>query len=183
MKYKHRYIELLYFTNNLKFTKNILKFKRIAIVYSVDKVHLKESCLTDVSKFCIKHKINLYIKDNFRLAIKIKAQGVFLSATNKRAIISPFYNDKFSIIGSAHNQMEYYFKKQQKCSLITLSPIFYNKKYSSNKILGATKFNLISNNWKTELCALGGINKTNLKKIKLTRATIIGCQRLVENNL
>ena len=183
MQSKNNYIEFLYFTNNLKFKKNILKFKNISIVYNTDISPRKIKNLNEVSRFCIKHKISLYIKDNFRLAVKTKAKGVFLSATNKRIITNPFYNDKFLIFGSAHNQMEYYFKKQQKCSLITLSPIFYNKKYSSNQILGATKFKLISTNWKIKLCALGGINKTNLKKIKLTRATFVGCQRLVEDNL
>jgi 2-keto-3-deoxy-6-phosphogluconate aldolase len=55
-----------------------------------------------------------------------------------------------------------------------LSPIFYNNKYSQNQILNPIKFNLISLNWKTNLCALGGINKTNIRKINLTKAMSIG---------
>ena len=41
-------------------------------------------------------------------------------------------------------------------------------------MLGILKFNLISLNWKIRILALGGINKKNLKKIKLTKSTGIG---------
>jgi hypothetical protein len=55
-----------------------------------------------------------------------------------------------------------------------LSPIFLNKKYSVNKILGTLKFNLISLNWNIKILALGGISKKNLKKIRLTKSVGIG---------
>jgi thiamine monophosphate synthase len=51
-----------------------------------------------------------------------------------------------------------------------VSPLFYNKKYSINKILGINKFNLLTNNWNTKTCALGGINPDNIKKLKMTKA-------------
>jgi thiamine monophosphate synthase len=51
-----------------------------------------------------------------------------------------------------------------------LSPIFSNIKYTENKLLGILKFNLISSIWKIKICALGGINKKNLKKINTTKA-------------
>ena len=55
-----------------------------------------------------------------------------------------------------------------------LSPIFYNNKYSQNQILNPIKFNLISLNWKTEVCALGGISDENTNKIKSTKVKSIG---------
>jgi hypothetical protein len=61
-----------------------------------------------------------------------------------------------------------------------LSPLFYNKKYSKNKILGPIKFNLITNSWKSEICALGGINQKNIKEIKLLpKKTSIGFKSLI----
>jgi thiamine monophosphate synthase len=54
-----------------------------------------------------------------------------------------------------------------------LSPIFYNKKYTYPKILGVIKFNLISKQWRANICALGGINLKNLNKIKMTKANSI----------
>ncbi len=51
-----------------------------------------------------------------------------------------------------------------------LSPIFFNRKYSINKILRIIKFNLITLNWNCNICALGGIKLDNLKMIKLTKS-------------
>ena len=48
-----------------------------------------------------------------------------------------------------------------------VSPLFYNKKYSENKILGPIKINLITKNWRTKIGALGGISPTNYNKTKL----------------
>jgi thiamine-phosphate pyrophosphorylase len=77
----------------------------------------------------------------------------------------------FRIIGSAHNQFEYFLKERQMCHMIMLSPLFYNKKYSQNKILDVCKFNLISMNWKKKICALGGINLNNIKKLNMTKSS------------
>ena len=55
-----------------------------------------------------------------------------------------------------------------------LSPIFYNNKYLQNQILNPIKFNLISLNWKTEICALGGSSDENINKIKSTKVKSVG---------
>ena len=62
-----------------------------------------------------------------------------------------------------------------------LSPLFSNKKYSENKILNVLKFNLISQNWNRNLCALGGINDANIRRIKLTIVNSIAFKRLIES--
>ena len=128
--------------------------------------------------YCKKNQIPFYITDNFKLALQTKANGIFLSAKNKK-IIPKIQKLNFEIIGSAHNQIEYYFKKKQGCTLLMLSPIFFNKKYSENKILGPMKFNLMSSSWNNNLCALGGITSKTLSKIKLTRASSIAFVSLV----
>jgi hypothetical protein len=60
-----------------------------------------------------------------------------------------------------------------------LSPIFYNKKYSVNKILNPIRFNLISLHWEVDLCALGGLAEENIGKIKMTKAQAVGIKSLV----
>ena len=70
--------------------------------------------------------------------------------------------------------MEFFTKYNQGCKEVTLSPFFFNIKHSKTKILGPIKFNLISQNWKTKICALGGINEKNLRRIKLTKSRSIG---------
>ena len=72
---------------------------------------------------------------------------------------------RFNLIGCAHNQLEYYFKKKQSCSTIALSPIFFNPKFSKERALKPIKFNLISINWSETICALGGVNFSNIGKI------------------
>jgi thiamine monophosphate synthase len=116
--------------------------------------------------------------DNYKIAIRYKIEGIFLSSNNK-SILPTSIKNRLKIIGSAHNQKEYFIKKRQDCEMISLSPLFYNNKYSVNKILQPLKFNLITNNWKVKICALGGILETNKKKVQLTKATAIGIKRFV----
>ena len=170
------------FIENLdeKIKKNIKKLKNCQIIFNNDehdKITLKK-CI-EIKDFCIKNQIPLYIKNNYKIALKIRADGIFISSNNRRIYLNKFLLKKFNIIGSAHNQLDYYFKKMQKCKTITLSPIFFNPKYSVNKILGPIRFNLISKMWKTDLCALGGVCKENIRKINLTRVSSIAFQRLI----
>jgi hypothetical protein len=62
-----------------------------------------------------------------------------------------------------------------------LSPLFFNKKFSLNKILGPIKFRLITSNWKTDICALGGLNLNNSKKLKLIKLNAIGFYSMILN--
>jgi hypothetical protein len=62
-----------------------------------------------------------------------------------------------------------------------LSPLFFNEKYSKNKILNVTKFNSKTIHWNIDLCALGGINATTLKKVKLTKCVAIGFKKFISN--
>jgi thiamine monophosphate synthase len=69
---------------------------------------------------------------------------------------------------------DFYFKKQQGCTAVLLSPIFETKKYSKNFILNVQKFNLICKNWQIQVYALAGINEKNLKKLNITNAKGFG---------
>jgi thiamine-phosphate pyrophosphorylase len=165
---------------NEEIKKNIKKLSNVEII--VNNIDFNDTTLRqilEIQNFCQKNKIPFYIVDNYKIALKFKAQGVFISSGNKRMILTSFFYKKFKIIGSAHNQLEYFFKKKQQCETITLSPIFFNPKYSKNKILNPIKFNLISKNWNTNLCALGGILEENIKKINLTKVSSIAFQRLI----
>ena len=170
------------FIKNLdeKIKKNIKKLYNVQIIFNSEdfnKVSLNQ-CI-EIRAFCAKNKIPLYIINNYKIALKIKAHGVLISSKNKRINLNDFFLRKLHIIGSAHNQLEYYFKKMQNCETITLSPLFFNPKYSKNKILGPIKFNLISKTWNTNLCALGGITEKNIKKINLTKVSSIAFQRSI----
>lgn len=175
---KYIFIENL----NDKIERNIKRFNNIKIIFyskNIDRTTIQE-CIK-IRNFCSKNKIQFYIIDNYKLAIKIKAFGIFISSQNKRINLCPSLFTKLHIMGSAHNQLEYYFKKMQLCKIVALSPLFFNPKYSKNKILNPIKFNLITKNWNVEKCALGGITKNNMKKILLTNATSLAFRSFIMN--
>jgi thiamine monophosphate synthase len=175
--YKH-YVFLEEINNLIK--ENLIKFNSINIIIDINKKDKKglENQLS-IIKFAKKNKIPFFLKNNFQKCIKYKADGIFIDSKNKTIIKPILLKKKFTIIGLAHNQLEYFQKLNQKCIIIMLSPLFYNEKYSINKLLGILKFNNKALNWKIKLCALGGINYKNLKKIALTKSEGIAFKRFL----
>ena len=161
---------------NEKIVKNIQKLKKKKIDL---KLIVSEKNFFSILDFAKNSKISFYVVDDIKLAVKHKALGIFVTGKNKSFINIPKNTNKIKIVGGAHNQYEYFIKEKQGCSTIFLSPIFYNKKYSPNKMLHINKFNLITLNWKTGIGALGGINLKNIKLIKLTRSNSIGIKSLI----
>ena len=83
---------------------------------------------------------------------------------NKYNHLSYSTYSNFIILGSAHNLKEIKIKEKQGVEVIFLSSIFKNNK----NYLGLNRFKLISKNSNKNIVALGGINKKNLKLLKLT---------------
>jgi len=180
MNFNTSYSENFYFFTN-KLTeenkKSIIKFKNISIIYDNNETSINNEELIRIIKFCKEKKIKIYCKDDIKKAYKLNFNGIFLSSINKKvSILNSSYNNKinFKIIGGAHNQLEYFLKKRQGCKDIFFSSLFKNLKYSQNKILKICKFNLMANEWKCNLFALGGINSTNLKMVFMTKSKGIG---------
>ena len=133
--------------------KNIKNFKKLSFIYKSDSINdINHANIKTIKNFCKKNKIPFFISENFK------------------------------IIGSAHNQLEYSLKNKQSCEMIMLSPLFYNKKYSQNKILNVCKFNLLSMGWHNKICALGGISLNNLKKLNMTRCSAAAFISLMKEN-
>jgi thiamine monophosphate synthase len=175
MRFRHYKYYIFVSELNETIKKNVLKISKPNLILNF-KI-LEESSLTlakNIIKFCKTHQIPFYILNDVKIAKQLNAHGIYVSANNKKISLSLFSSIKFKLIGSAHNQYEYFIKQKQNCKTIMLSPIFYNNKYSQNQILNPIKFNLISLNWKTEICALGGICSKNIKKIKITKTRSIG---------
>jgi thiamine monophosphate synthase len=173
--YKH-YVFLSQLNNLIE--KNLLKFRNINIIvntnYNRDQYKKEEN---DIINFAKKNQIPFLIKNDMQKCIKYNADGVYIESNNKSIVKPTLLKKKIIIIGTAHNQLEYFYKKKQNCEIIALSPIFSNSKFSTNKILGPVKFNLICKNWNTTICALGGVNEANIKKIYLTKSSVIASQR------
>ena len=159
---------------NSTIKQNILKIKNINVIIDIKEPKENFKLFLDSIFFLKKNRIPFFIINDYKIAIKYKADGLFLTSKNFSLIKPISLKRKFTVIGSAHKQIEYFKKHQQNCKIIILSPIFFNKKYSINHILNIIKFNLTCLSWKIDICALGGINEKNIKKIKITKAKSIG---------
>jgi thiamine-phosphate pyrophosphorylase len=175
MRFRHYKYYIFVSELNEIIKKNILEISKPNLILNFNIFDESSLILAkNIIRFCKKHRIPFYILNDIKIASQLNAHGIFISSNNKKIGLSLFGSKKFEFIGSAHNQFEYFIKKKQNCKTIMLSPIFYNNKYSQNQILNPIKFNLISLNWKTEVCALGGISNENINKIKSTKVKSAG---------
>jgi thiamine monophosphate synthase len=161
--------------DNLK--KKLIQFINIKVIIDIDD-NSDNDHLKSIIKFSKKNKIKFYIKNNYSLATKYGADGIFITSNNKNNLRPISLKKEFEIIGAVHNQLEYFTKRRQDCHLVMFSPLFDNPKYNKNKILKIIKFNLISKDWKIKVAALGGIiHNNNLNKLRLLKTYTIGFKR------
>ena len=158
-------IRKYYFINNFE-TNNIDKLdNQTTVIYrNYDLDQINEELIIKIKKYCKKRKIKFFLSNNIRLAIKLDLDGAYIPSFNRSTQHLAFsLKKKFSLIGSAHNNKEIKIKEIQNVNRIFLSSAFKkNKNY-----LGINRFKLISNFTKKKVVALGGISKTNIKKLKL----------------
>jgi thiamine-phosphate pyrophosphorylase len=182
MKINNHFLNVYVFIDkfNSLIEEKIKKIKNIGIIY--ENTNIPNENFFKILKFCKRNKIKLFVLDEFKTAIKYKINGLVISSDNKkisRLQSVELKKRNIEILGKAHNQLEFYQKKMQGCEIIFLSPIFFTLKYSANKILGISRFNLISLKWSMKLIALGGINSSNYKKIMMTKAMGVGVKSLI----
>jgi len=140
--------------------------KNICIIYRNYNSKISIEKLLNFKKYCNKFKIKFLISNEMDLAFKLKLDGVYIPSFNRKFYHKKFqYFKNFIIIGSAHSLKEMRIKENQNVEQIFLAPLF--KTFKSNKILGIVRFNNLSKFTKKPLIALGGINKNNIKKLKL----------------
>ena len=118
-----------------------------------------------IKEFCKKRNIKVCLANNFKLAVKLGFDGAYIPSFNKSLQhLNYSLKKNFIVLGSAHNIKEIRLKEKQKVSLIFISSIFKkNKNY-----LGLYRFINLEKLTKTNIIALGGINKKNIKKLSLT---------------
>ena len=141
------------------------KNKNIGIIYRNYKEKRREKELIKIAKECRKKRYKLYVSNDLKLALKFKADGIYIPSFNKTKYFLNVEKKNISILGSAHSQMEINKKILQNCKGIFLSPLFYIKK--SKKYLGIHQFNYLSYANKINFFALGGIEKNNIRKLQL----------------
>ena len=156
--------------------KNIKNFGKFSIIY---RNNIPEN-IEKLKKFrlnCKIKKIPLFIGNNINLMNAIKADGLYISAYNKK-LNTVYLKNNYKIIGSAHNVKEINLKKLQGCSQIFFSRLFKTSYKNKETFLGVIKFNLFTRLIKTSLTPLGGINLQNLNKLQN-----INCENIALSSL
>ena len=143
--------------------------KKISIIYRNYSNYSKINEIIKLKKYCKNRSFKLLLANNFKLAWKLNLNGTYIPAFN-RSLKHQLYpkRNNFLVIGSSHNLSEINIKIKQGCKLIFLSPIF--KVSKSKTYLGLFNFRNICNQAKSKIIALGGINKKNIKKLKIARS-------------
>ena len=162
----HKYLPNLFIFldqyNNQIFENN---YRNIGVIYRNYDDPKKETELIKIAKACKKKRYQLFVSNNIKLAVKVRADGIYIPSFNKTKMFLNLEKKNFTILGSAHNQKEIWEKISQKCRAIFLSPIFYIDK--SLNFLNVYKFNYLSRSNKVHILALGGITEHNVRKLKL----------------
>ena len=166
-----RLLTKYYFINTLD-TNNLQKQDKDTIIiyrnYPSSNININK--LIKLKNFLRKKGNKLFLANNFKLALKLGLDGVYIPSFNKdfnHLAYSTFLN--FAVVGSAHNLKEIKIKERQKVQSIFISSIFKkNKNY-----LGLNKFKILVKYTKKKVVALGGISKKNIKQIKLTNVSSI----------
>ena len=141
------------------------KNTNIGIIYRNYNSIERENELIKIAKACKRSRYQLFVSDDLRLALKVKAEGIYIPSFNKTKMFRNIEKNNIKILGSAHSQKEIQTKIMQNCSGIFLSPVFYVKK--SKTFLNLYKFNNLSRLNKINIYALGGINEKNIRKLNL----------------
>ena len=144
----------------------------IGVIYRNYNTANREIELEKIAKACKKKRYYLFVSNSSKLALKFRANGIYIPAFNKTKRFSNLEKRNLIILGSAHSQKEIQEKIKQKCNGLFLSPAFFVKK--SNKYLNVHKFNFLSRSNKINIYALGGINENTLQKLNLLHIKGLG---------
>ena len=154
-----------YFINTFD-TNNLEKQDKATIIIYRNYISLKKNInkIIRLKNFLKKKGNKFYLANDFKLALKLGLDGVYLPSFNKKFNHLSYTKMKnFSVIGSAHNLKEIKIKELQKVETIFISSLFKKNK----NFLGVYRFKNLSSLTKKLIIALGGISKMNEKRLKI----------------
>ncbi|MDC1154896.1 thiamine phosphate synthase [Candidatus Pelagibacter sp.] len=157
------------FISNFKKEEILNLDKKVAIIFRNYKKEYDINEIKKLRRICKTQNRKLYLANNLKLAKNLNLDGAYIPSFNKNLCLQRYnFKKKFQLLGSAHNISEIKIKEKQGVELIFLSPIFKTKNYKRG--LNIVKFNILSHLSLKKIIALGGINKKNIKKLKMTNA-------------
>ena len=159
----------------------ILKLnKKINIIYRNYKKKYNANDVKKIKNLCKISKRKFYLANDVNLVLKFKLDGLYIPSFNKSLAIKYIQNKNFEILGSAHNFKEIFVKKKQGVNKFFLSPLFKIKKSKTN--MGIIKYRILSKLISAKTIALGGINRTNIRKLKMLNCDGFAAIRYFKND-
>jgi thiamine-phosphate pyrophosphorylase len=166
----HNYLPR-FFTFIKTFDKDYIKKldNNIGIIYRNYSINYDKKLIEEMRNFCKKNNKKFYLSNNIILAKNLRLDGVYIPSFNS-LLNTDYLNQKknFLKIGSAHSIKEIRIKEKQGVKLLFISPLFKKKK--KKFFLDCVKFNNLVMHTSLKIIALGGIDKKNISRIKLTKA-------------
>ena len=164
--YKKKYFLIIENINDINLS-DIKRNNKFSIIYRNNKNIINFKDLLNYRKKCRLKLVKFFVANDLKLAIKLKADGIYLSSKNNDFKPLNIKKIDFDIIGSAHNLKEINLKDKQNCKYILLSKLFTVDYDKNAPTLGLIKFNKYTQYSKSKLIPLGGIKLSNLSKLKL----------------
>ena len=121
--------------------RNIKNHNKFVVIYRSSKITDNIDDLVKFRNECKNKFIEFYVANNNKLGILLKADGIYLSSSNKDFRVLFLKKNNFKIIGSAHNTKEIAQKIKQGCNYIFLSKLFVVSYEKNAPFLGVIKFN------------------------------------------
>ena len=99
--------------------------KNILLIYRNYTEKNDENLIIKIKKYCRENNRKIFLANDFRLAIKLNLDGVYLPSFNKDLSLNSFViKKKFRIIGSAHNLKEIKIKEAQNVQELFIGSLF-----------------------------------------------------------
>ena len=177
----HNKYKIYYFINHFDSDEIKNLDKNISIIYRNYNENLDIKTIKNIKNLCNKQNREFYISNDLKIAKKFKLTGVYIPSFNNLLNLKNITAPKnFKIIGSAHNKIQLINKIRQGCEEVFLAPIFNTEK--KNSFLDISKFNEISKSADVKIIALGGINSTNLKKLRAVKCFGFAAIKWIKKN-
>ncbi len=168
--YKNKYFLIIENIKDIDL-RNIKLINKYIIIYRNNgKIENNIDKLVKFRRLCKSKKIEFYVSNDEKLTSILRADGLYISAHNSSLRLAKLKRSNYKIIGSAHNIKELNIKILQGCSAIIFSRLFKVSNQFKKGFMGIVKFNLFQLSRKENLVPLGGINLSNLTKLKIVKS-------------
>ena len=98
--------------------RNIKKRNKFIIIYRTFRKYEDISALASFREKCKLKDVKFFVANDLKVAVKLKADGIYISAKNTSLKFLNLRRSNFNLLGPAHNKKEKRGKKKQGCKTI-----------------------------------------------------------------